>query len=167
MAVIKTANTTGKYHDLNSYHNIISYITESDKIIHGYIGYNHLDSYNPAGSMEAVAKKFSREKGVHVRHFILAFQPSEPVTPEIANLIGMEIINYLGQQFQAIYAVHEDKQHLHIHIAINAVSYVDGHKYRGTHDVFNRFRDAIKRILRKYNLFALNYVSNKPQPDSY
>lgn len=161
MAVLKTANTTGKYHNLSSYKGTVNYITRPDKAVHNYIGYLGLDPYNPAGHMETVAKQFHQEHGVHVRHFILAFDPLEPIKPEIASLIGQELIQYLGRQFQAIYAVHEDKPHLHIHIIINAVSYVDGHKYRGTRAVFHRFTDFTKRVLRQYGVYSLCYSSNK------
>lgn len=161
MAVIKTANTTGKYHDSNSYNDVINYIIQPSKTTHGYIGSVKLDPYNPAGDMKAVAKKFHKEIGVHVRHFIVAFDPSEPVTLGIANLIGQEIIRYLGEHFQAIYAVHEDKSHLHIHIVSNAVSHVDGHKYRGTREVFHRFEDFVRRTVQKYGVRELHYISSR------
>lgn len=161
MAIIKTANTTGKYHNLNSYSDVINYITQPSKTTHGYIGSVKLDPYNPAGDMEAVAKKFHKESGVHVRHFIVAFDPSEPVTLGIANLIGQEIIGYLGKQFQAIYAVHEDKPQLHIHIIINAVNYIDGSKYRGTREVFHKFEDFVRRTVQKYGVRELHYVSSR------
>lgn len=167
MAIIKTPNTTGKYHDLNSYSDIINYITRPDKAITGYTDCIWLDPYNPAGSMEAIAKKFHQEKGVHVRHFILAFEPEECVRPETANLIGLGIINYLGEQYQAIYAVHEDEPQLHIHIVMNAVSFVDGHKYRGTREVFYEFINVVSGILGNYGLLELQYVSNKPRPNAY
>lgn len=163
MAIIKTANTTGKYHDLNSYNSIINYITQPSKTIHGYMGSIALDGYNPAAHMEAVAKQFHKESGVHVRHFIVAFEPSEPITPGIAALIGQEIIGYLGGQFQAIYAVHEDEPQLHIHVMINAVSHVDGHKYRGTHKVFRRFEDFVRRTVQKYGARELYYVPSRPK----
>lgn len=160
MAIIKTANTTGKYHDLDSYSDVIHYISQPSKTTHGYIGAVKLDPYNPIGDMEAVAKKFHKESGVHVRHFVLSFDPHELDAPGIANLIGQEIISYLGGMFQAIYAVHEDKPQLHIHIVINAVSYLDGSKYRGTREVFHRFQDFIRRVLKKYGIKVLHYVPN-------
>ena len=162
MAIIKTANTTGKYHDLCSYNDIITYITQPNKTIHRYIGYINIDPYNPSGSMEAIAKKFHKEHGVHVRHFIIAFNPDELTQPEVANEIGAKVISYLGQRFQAVYAVHEDEPQLHIHIVINAVCYLDGSKYRGTHKIFNRFVYAVRRILKEYRITNFTYVSNKP-----
>lgn len=158
MAAIKTTNTIGKFHDMNSYNDVINYITQPNKAIHGCIGSIALDLHNPARHMEAVAKRFHQENGVHIRHFLVAFHPLEPVTPGIANLIGQEIIGYLGKQFQAIYAVHEDEPQLHIHIIINAVNYNDGSKYRGTHEVFRKFKDFVRRTVQKYGVDKLRYV---------
>ena len=162
MAIIKTANTTGKYHNLSSYNSVIHYVTRPDKAIHGCIGCFALDPYNPAGHMELVAKQYCKDQGVHIRHFIFGFELEDQVSPGIAAQIGEELIAYLGQQFQALYAVHEDRPHLHIHIIINAVSHIDGHKYRGTRQVFGRFMTVSKRILRKYGIQSLRYVSNRP-----
>ncbi len=166
MAIIKTSNTTGKYHDQNSYNSAINYITRPDKTPHHYIGSIGLDMYNPVGSMESVAIHFGQKHGVHVRQFLLAFDPNESINPEIANLIGQSIIFYLGNRFQAIYAVHEDEPHIHIHIVINAVSYVDGTKYRGTHKVFRRFMDFVKRVLRQYGINQLIYVPTSKDTES-
>ena len=161
MSIITTSNTTGKYHDMESYQSIINYITQPRKTPHHYIDSVHLDPLDPAQSMYRVAEQFGQTNGVHVRHFIVAFDPSEPVTLGIANLIGQEIIRYLGEHFQAIYAVHEDKSHLHIHIVSNAVSHVDGHKYRGTREVFHRFEDFVRRTVQKYGVRELHYVSSR------
>lgn len=161
MAIIKTANKTGKYHDLNSYHDAISYIIHPTKAIHSYIGYIGLDPLDLVGSMYNIAEQFNKTDGVQIRHFIVSFEPSEPVTPSIANLIGWEIIGYLGQMFQAIFAVHEDEPQLNIHIVINAVSFVDGRKYRGTHKVFHQFENFVRQAVKKYGINTLYYASNK------
>lgn len=96
MAILTTPNTTGKYHDLNSYSDVINYITQPSKTIRGYIGSIGLDPYNPAGHMEAITKQFHKEGGVHVRHFVVSFEPHELTNPETASLIGQDIISYLG-----------------------------------------------------------------------
>ena len=164
MAIIKTSNTTGKYHDQNSYNTTISYITRPDKTPHQCIGMIGGDIYNPVGSMELVALHFGQKHGVQVRHFILSFEPDELMTLNNAYQIGQSITFYLGNRFQAIYAVHEDKPQLHIHIIINAVSYVDGAKYRGTHKAFHSFMDFVRHILRRYGITKLVYVPTKHHP---
>lgn len=116
MAIITTPNTTNKYHDLASYNDVINYILQPYKTIHHHIGSIGLNPLDPAGSMRSVAEQFGKTKGVHVRHFIVAFDPWEPITPEIADQIGRRIIQYLGREFQALYAVHEDEPQLGGHI---------------------------------------------------
>ena len=161
MATLKTANTTGKYHDLDSYYDTINYITQQTKTIHNYIGHIGLDAPDYAGSMYSVAEQFGQTDGVHIRHFIVSFAPWEAVTPDVANLIGWEIIGYLGRMFQAIFAVHEDEPQLHLHIVINAVSFIDGRKYRGTRQVFHQFENFVRRTIQKHGINTLYYVPNK------
>lgn len=163
MAKLKTINTDGNYHNLDAYDKVINYITRPDKAIHQYIGMIHLDPANPANSMHQTAQLARRKSKVQLRHFIISFHPLEPVTPEIALQIGIAIIEYLGREYEAICAVHEDKPHLHIHVVCNAVNKNDGSKYNGTRMVFNQFRNFIKSVLQQYGIFELCYVSNKPQ----
>lgn len=160
MATLKTTNTTGKFNDKNSYRNAIIYILQSQKANH-YFGYTGLNPHDLIESMWSVSKQFGKTDGVFVRHFIVSFEPSELNAPEIANIIGREIIGYFGKMFQAIYAVHEDEPHLHIHIVVNAVSYIDGRKYTGTYEHFHKFENFLRRVLRAYGIYSLRYVSNK------
>lgn len=161
MATIKTANKKGKYYDDDSYQSVINYITNPQKAYHGYMGFIGVDATTPAESMAQHANEVKKNFGVRVRHFILSFAPWEPVTPEIANQIGHMIILYLGQQYQCVYAVHENKPHLHIHIVINSVSLIDGKKYRGIHTTFRQFLNEIRNILRLFGIFKLEYKKNQ------
>ena len=59
--------------------------------------------------------------------------------------------------YQAVFAVHEDKPHLHIHLVFNSVSYVDGSRFGGKYADFFPMRDKMRQILRDYGL-PLRYV---------
>ena len=50
--------------------------------------------------------------------------------------IAQEVCDYyFSKGFEAVYAVHYDEEkHVHIHVAYNYVSYLDGHKYRSRRD---------------------------------
>ena len=76
-AILKTSNRKGKYLDLNSKNDVISYILDPNKMIHNYYGGIMVDHYNIAESMKQVSEKFHKEKGVQLRHFILSFSPHE------------------------------------------------------------------------------------------
>ncbi len=107
--------------------------------------------------MEAVSEQFGKTQGVQLRHFIISFDPMELSQPEIAYEIAQRVAAWIGHRYQVIYAVHEDKPHLHIHLVQNSVSYVDGQRYYGTKVEFHAFQDELRRILRQYHIDTLIY----------
>jgi len=67
--------------------------------------------------------------GIAAFHGYQPFAPGE-VTPEQAHEIGMELSKKLwGNRFQVVVATHLDKEHIHNHLVLNSVSFVDGKKY--------------------------------------
>lgn len=161
MATIKTANQKGKYHDLNTRHALISYITNPSKTPSGCICYAHVDPDDPAADMDFIAAKYGKSDGVQARHFIFSFSPAELSSPSRTARIAREITAYLGREYQAVCAVHEDRSHLHIHVVINSISYLDGHRYYGRKQEFYALKNQVAQILRRYGIYRLDYVSAK------
>lgn len=61
-------------------------------------------------------------------HGYQSFAPGE-VTPEQAHDIGVKLAKELyGDRFEVVVATHLDRQHIHNHFVINAVSFLDGKK---------------------------------------
>ena len=59
-----------------------------------------------------------------------SFKPGE-LTPEQTHAIGVEFAKRLfGERFEVVIGTHLDKHHLHNHIAVNSVSFLDGKKLR-------------------------------------
>ena len=160
MATVKTANGRGKYHDLNSRQDLISYICNPQKTPHHHIYYSHVSPNHPVEDMDQTAAQFGKADGVQARHFIFSFHPFELDSHIEAAHIAQEITACLGAEYQTVSAVHEDKQHLHIHTVINSVSYVDAHRYRGTKQEFYTMKDQVRQILRRYGIDRLDYVSS-------
>ena len=77
-------------------------------------------------------KKATRKSGQRanrrIYHYMVSFPPSMD-DANCAKLAAMEIVGMFSGQYQVYYGVHEDTKCLHIHFAINAVSYVDGKKW--------------------------------------
>ena len=161
MATLKTANGTNKYFDDNSREDVINYILRCDKTIHNLYGSNMRDICSAPTVMNNTAEMFGKASGVKLRHFIVSFEPTEVSEPIVAYDIAKRSAAFFFGEYQTIFAVHEDKPHLHIHIVINAVSYMDGHRYYGKRQEFNTFKSYIKRVLADYGIYTLIYVSNK------
>lgn len=169
MAIFKTANRKGKYHDDASRTDVLRYILQEYKIPHNlFRGYNfYVPMENPeaavayyAAVMDATAARFKKEKGVKLRHFIFSFMPHEVSDPILAEQIAQRLACFYQKEYETVYAVHEDTRNLNIHIVINAVSYVDGHRYGGTRMEHHSFLNHAKFVLREYGINVW-YQSNK------
>lgn len=79
-------------------------------------------------SLGKAGRKYVKRASRRIYHYIVSF----PLSIDDANcvkLAAMEIADIFSGQYQVYYGVHKDEEHLHIHYAINAVSYVDGKKW--------------------------------------
>ena len=63
-------------------------------------------------------------------HLIISFPPDEPITTEQARYVAENFIHdVLKGGYEVVYAIHTDKEHMHIHIIWNSVSFLTGMKY--------------------------------------
>ena len=111
--------------------------------------------------MQAVKKRFGKEKGVIAYHGYQSFAPGE-CTPELAHEIGVKLARQLwGDRYQVLVATHLDREnHLHSHFVINTVSFVDGKKFYRSGQDYRAMREASDALCREYGLSVLE----NPQP---
>lgn len=111
--------------------------------------------------MQAVKKRFGKEKGVIAYHGYQSFAPGE-CTPEMAHEIGVKLTRQLwGDRYQVLVATHLDKEnHLHSHFVINTVSFVDGKKFYRSGLDYRAMREASDALCREYGLSIIE----TPQP---
>lgn len=111
--------------------------------------------------MQAVKKRFGKEKGVIAYHGYQSFAPGE-CTPELAHEIGVKLARQLwGDRYQVLVATHLDRgNHLHSHFVINTVSYVDGKKFYRSGQDYRAMREASDALCREYGLSVIE----NPQP---
>lgn len=166
MATLISANGEGKYKDLKSKEDVINYILNPYKTPSQCYGCTVGEIDEIAELMLETTVKFHKEKGVQMRHFILSFHPYELNDPYIANEIAQKIIYYLGGTYETMYGVHENTEKLHIHIAINPVSYIDGSRYYGRKKEFYRFLKCICEILKSYGIYNFSYAYKKKEDDN-
>ena len=65
-------------------------------------------------------------------HNIISFHKDEDISPAQALEIGQEFVEKFFPNHQSVIGVHQDKDHLHIHIVTNSVSFIDGMKLHQT-----------------------------------
>lgn len=111
--------------------------------------------------MQAVKKRFGKEKGVIAYHGYQSFAPGE-CTPKMAHEIGVKLAQQLwGNRYQVLVATHLDREnHLHSHFVINTVSFVDGKKFHRTGQDYRTMREASDVLCREYGLSIIE----TPQP---
>lgn len=154
MAVLKviTPGNQGKYHDQNVYHDLICYIQNPLKTIHGYIGGIAVNPRNAAYEMQCLAAAYHKDFGGHLRHMVVSFPPGELDQADTAHEIACQLALYYGGRFQITWAVHEDTASLHIHFVMNRVSYLSGKKYEGDKADYYAFQNHVRSVLRAYGL---------------
>lgn len=132
MAINKVINKSTKSH--GAMKNVIQYVLQEKKVIEGYA--DIIGPYEPDRiTYDDVYQAFLEEKRIWKKdsgrmysHNIISFHRDEKVTPEECMEIGRRFCDQFFSGYQSLIAVHQDRDHLHIHIVTNTVSYVDGRK---------------------------------------
>ena len=103
--------------------------------------------------MMETKKRWRKTDGVQGYHFIQSFAPGE-VTPAQAHEIGMEFATRLfGDKYEVVLGTHLDKAHLHNHIIVNSVSFLDGSKYHSSPaSYYQDVRGTSDALCRKHEL---------------
>ncbi len=104
---------------------------------------------------------FRKKDKVQGFHFIQSFKPGE-TTPEQAHQIGCEFIERcFGNDFEVVIGTHTDRAHIHNHIIVNSVSFVDGHKYQSTPATLYELRGISDELCREHGLSVIENPSVK------
>lgn len=92
-------------------------------------------------------------------HYMLCFPPDGKVDEQLAYQIAGEFCQeLLGENYYYVYAVHNDKKHMHVHITFDSVSRVDGYKFHSPKgDWQKRIQPITDRLCKKYQLPTLDY----------
>lgn len=89
--------------------------------------------------------KTGKRQGYHV---IISFSPEEKVTTEQAMYVLEHFAkDVLGDDYEAVYAVHTDREHMHGHLIWNSVSMTTGKKYNSPK---SNWKNRLQPITNKY-----------------
>lgn len=106
--------------------------------------------------MKGTKCRWNKNTGVQGYHIIHSYIPGE-VTPEQAHKAGVEFARQLlGERYESVIATHADREHIHYHVVFNAVSFVDGKKYRCNFKTyFSDIRETSNEVSRKHGLSVI------------
>lgn len=129
--------------------NALEYIQNPDKteecILVGGINCLPDTAFEQMEETKNIFHKTGKRQGYHV---IISFSPEEKVTAEQAMYVLEHFAkDELGDDYEAVYAVHTDREHMHGHLIWNSVSMTTGKKYNSPKD---NWKNHLQPITNKY-----------------
>ena len=127
MAAFEIGIPKGDYKNKDAVSRVIDYICRLDKPEQvGGMGVFPLYVEDMVNQFLAVKRIYHKEEGKQVFHIFISFEKSLGFTVDEVMEMGYEIAAYWGYDRQVMFAVHDDMQNIHIHMAINTVAYTNG-----------------------------------------
>ena len=129
--------------------NALEYIQNPDKteecILVGGINCLPDTAFEQMEETKNIFHKTGERQGYHV---IISFSPEEKVTAEQAMYVLEHFVkDVLGDDYEAVYAVHTDREHMHGHLIWNSVSMTTGKKYNSPK---GNWKNHLQPITNKY-----------------
>lgn len=105
--------------------------------------------------MQIAQKRAGKKYKVIAMHGYQSFMADE-VTPEQAHKIGVQLANEIwGDKFQVIVATHLNTNHIHNHIVVCSVSYIDGTRTYNDMETYALMRHTSDELCRENNLSVI------------
>ena len=129
--------------------NALEYIQNPDKteecVLVGGINCLPDTAFEQMEETKNIFHKTGKRQGYHV---IISFSPEEKVTVEQAMYVLEHFAkDVIGDDYEAVYAVHTDREHMHGHLIWNSVSITTGKKYNSPK---SNWKNHLQPITNKY-----------------
>ncbi len=129
--------------------NALEYIQNPDKteecVLVGGINCLPDTAFEQMEETKNIFHKTGKRQGYHV---IISFSPEEKVSAEQAMYVLEHFAkDVLGDDYEAVYAVHTDREHMHGHLIWNSVSMTTGKKYNSPK---GNWKNHLQPITNKY-----------------
>ena len=129
--------------------NVLEYIQNPNKteecVLVGSINCLPDTAFEQMEETKNIFHKTGKRQGYHV---IISFSPEEKVSAEQAMYVLEHFAkDVLGDDYEAVYAVHTDREHMHGHLIWNSVSMTTGKKYNSPK---GNWKNHLQPITNKY-----------------
>ena len=100
-------------------------------------------------------------------HLIISFKEGEVNEDTAFEITERFVSEYLGKRYEAVYAVHDNTDHIHSHIIFNSVSFLDGKKYRYKKGDWARYIQPItNRLCEEYGISTIEIETDNIQAEN-
>ena len=148
MAVIKSIPSKG------SVRIIVNYVLNKEKTDERIVSGKDCAPETAADEMNATKELYNKTDGRSYYHIIQSFKPGE-VDPVLAHKIGKELAEKQFKGHEVLIATHIDKEHIHNHLIINSVSFVDGQKLVNNKEKLRNIKRESNRICQREHLSTI------------
>lgn len=139
------------------------YIRKADKTQDGMlVGAVNCQADYALPQMIETKRNLGKTSGRQAYHFIISFNEGEIAPEKAFELIERFVKEYLGENYEAVYSVHDDTEHIHGHILFNSVSFKTGLKFRYKKGDWKKdIQPLVNRLCKEYGLQTLELEDNK------
>lgn len=156
MAVLEIASskTTGK----DALRNVLKYTFKDsktpDKIcsINGFFPYDEINEKTVAKSFNANRRRWNKKQGNRrCLHLTTSYHKDESITPEEAMQIARKFTDKAFPNHQVLIVAHQDTDHVHVHIVVDPVNYMNGKMLHTRNDVLDKkWRPMNDKIVKEH-----------------
>ena len=138
--------------------NAIDYILNPRKTKNGLLtGSLNCDKDNVFQDMMDTKEFYGKTDLRQGYQIIISFSPGEADEETAMDILRRFAQMYLGEKYECVYAVHNDKGHIHGHIVFNSVSCLDGRKYHYANgDWAREIQPVTNSLCEEYGLEIIN-----------
>ena len=155
MAINKTINKSTKTH--GAMRNCLEYVLKEQKILDGYVymvgpAPEEINAFSVYKSFIEEKEIWNKDSGRMYNHNVISFHKDENITPEQALEFGKEFAEKWFSGYQSLISVHQDKDHIHIHLVTNTVSYENGYKLHNSRGDLQQMKEFTNELCMQRGL---------------
>ena len=149
----KIASPKGRYKDKNTFQDTVGYITRDNACDPNHIITRNIkDVSSIAEEMAETTNRSGKNHGTRVRHTIISFGDRDHATVEKAKKVAESACDYYGGDYQVVAAIHQNTEHLHIHMIMNTTDIHTGKKYQGKKKDYFAFENHIRKTAKRHGM---------------
>lgn len=149
----------GVVHSPEQLQNTLNYITNPEKtdnyeLVSGQNIQNPVTAFDEmlqTRDLAILSGQTPRKNERYAFHFIQSFSPDDDLTPQQVHEIGLKTMKkYLGESVEFVIATHQDREHLHNHIVLNATNPKTLKKFQQSQIQFEELKEISDSISKEY-----------------